>query len=446
MTSSIVILAVAAVMPRGVLKSHLHTLDLGTSRTPSRQPSSQPPHPSQQLQQSQPLEDTRRSPRKRKEATRFESEPFQRSPAKRRRQIEEPPQAAGTQELEEGEADAEGSTDPDFDVRISSKRRASGTPTPPSPTTPAAPTKRKKGRQPGQKLQYGTRLTEEDDIILANMCIARSTKYGIETMQQFWDKIKKKFEKAIDRKYVGVSRRMEDLVAKRKADMKALPKSGHAARDDDWTQAIDGWTPTFVAYQKAKDQKSSSRKRKIKNDAKHEKRRERLSQRMADKPEYPSTSSTSSSGSSGDQSNSDDSSADTITSTSIDSAEAEMQAPDLVIGMSPLLDDNFVMRGALGDPDIGPDPFPTDEEYPPIPLPSKPPADRSASPSPLLDECHPVLSRDRLNYPAVNHCRLVSTKVVGGKIATEVPAYADFPSSMIVSQSILFAFEVFQSC
>jgi len=299
---------------------------------------------------------------------------------KRRRQFDGPPQTANTQELEEGEADAEGSTDLDSDVRMSSKRRASETPAAASPITPAAPLKRRKGRQPGQKLQYGTRLTEEDDIILANMCIARSAKYGIETMQHFWDKIRKKFEKAIGRKYVGVSRRMEDLIVKRKTDIKASHKSGHAARDDDWTKAIDGWTPTFVAHQKAKDQKSFSRKRKIKDDAKHEKRRDRLSQRMADKPEYPSTSS--SSESSGNRGSSDDSSLDTIRTDAEDDAEAS-EGSELVTGANPSLDDGFAMRGALDDDEIGPDPFSTDEDYPPIFLPPTLPTDRSASPEPI---------------------------------------------------------------
>lgn len=362
-------------MPRGVPKSHLHVLDLGTSRTPSRQPSS---GPSQQLQpsQSQPLEDTRRSPRKRKEATRFESEPFQRSPAKKRKKTDELPQTADTQELEEEETDAESSTDPDFDVKISSKRPAIGISTAPPPVTPVAPIKRKKGRQPEQKLQYGTRLTEEDDIVLANMCIARSTKYGIETMQQFWNKIRKRFEKAIGRKYVDVSRRMEDLVAKKKADIRASHKSDHAARDDDWTQAVDGWIPTFVVYQKTKDQKSSSRKRKIQNNAKHEKRRNRLSQRMADKPEYPSTSS--SSESFGDQNGSDDSSLDTIRTASGDDAKTS-EVLDLVNGPSSPFDDDIVMREALNDNEIGSDPFPTDEKYPPMLLSRALSIDRSTS-------------------------------------------------------------------
>jgi hypothetical protein len=65
------------------------------------------------------------------------------------------------------------------------------------------------------------------------MCVARSAKYGIETMQRFWNKIRKRFETTIGRKYVDVSRRMKHLMSKRKANIRVSHKSGHAARDDD---------------------------------------------------------------------------------------------------------------------------------------------------------------------------------------------------------------------
>jgi len=390
-------------MPRGVPKSHLHVLDLGT---PSRQleplqslPSLRPSQSLPPLQVSQPPEDTRRSPRKRKEATWFESEPFQRSPGKRRRQVDERHQRTVTQELEEEnvELDADGSTDPDFYTQnTASRRRASGTPSappPPKTSTPPAPHKRKKGRQLGQKLNYGQRLTEEDDVILANMCVARSAKYGIETMQRFWDKIRKRFETAIGRKYVDVSRRMKHLVSKRKADIRASHKSGHAARDDDWTQAIDGWMPTFAAYQKAKNQKSSSRKRKMKENAKHEKRRDRLSQRLKDKPNYEVSSSSSFSSSaasvsSGESSENQSNSEDSSSSISSD-AEENAGESELVTGTSPLPNNDAMMTGGLGYEEdmnnnwragvwaLSED----DDDYPPIP--SEPPPNGSTSPEPI---------------------------------------------------------------
>jgi hypothetical protein len=145
-------------------------------------------------------------------------------------------------EKESGKLDAEGSTDPNFGRNPDPPPPATFAPGAPRPTisTPPSPPKRKKGRQPGQKLNYGTRLTEEDDVIRANMCVARSAKYGTETMQRFWDKIRNRFEKAIGRKHIGVNRRMDDLVIKRKVDIRVSHKCGHAARDDHWTQAIDG--------------------------------------------------------------------------------------------------------------------------------------------------------------------------------------------------------------
>jgi len=176
-------------MPRGVPGNQLHTLDF-SSRTSSQRGASQ--QLSQQLrlpvQLSQQLEDLRRSSRKRKEASVFESQPFQRSPAKRRRQNEDVRQITSTHYLEEGETDAEGDIDLDFDILPISKGRVSASAsTVPPPTTSFTPRKIKqtKGRQLSQKITYGRRLTEEKDIILVNICIARSLGYGIESMRRF---------------------------------------------------------------------------------------------------------------------------------------------------------------------------------------------------------------------------------------------------------------------
>jgi len=120
---------------------------------------------------------------------------FQRSLAKRRRKNKNTRQANSTHDSEEGEADADGSTDFDFDIPSISRRLASvfasivfATPTECPYRTLVAPPKikRTKGRQSGQKSIYGRRLTEEDDITLANICIARSSTYGIEPMRRFW--------------------------------------------------------------------------------------------------------------------------------------------------------------------------------------------------------------------------------------------------------------------
>jgi len=87
------------------------------------------------------------------------------------------------------ELDANDSIDLNFYTQnIASRRRAFGTSSAPSSSKISislAPHKRKKGRQLGQKLNYDQRLTKEDDVILANMCVTRFAKYGIETMQRF---------------------------------------------------------------------------------------------------------------------------------------------------------------------------------------------------------------------------------------------------------------------
>ncbi len=82
---------------------------------------------------------------------------------------------------------------------------------------------------------YDRRLTKKEDIILVNVCIARFSKYDIESMRRFWSKIRDKLEMTIDRKYVGVNRHINDLIIKRKVDIKASHKLGHAIRDDNYT-------------------------------------------------------------------------------------------------------------------------------------------------------------------------------------------------------------------
>ncbi len=51
-------------------------------------------------------------------------------------------------------------------------------------------------------------------------------------MQRFQNKIRKKFETTIDRKYVNVNRRIKHLISKRKANIKVLHKSSYAIRDN----------------------------------------------------------------------------------------------------------------------------------------------------------------------------------------------------------------------
>ncbi len=82
---------------------------------------------------------------------------------------------------------------------------------------------------------YDRRLTKKKDIILANVCIARFSKYDIESMRQFWNKIRGKFETTIDCKYVEINRHINDLIIKRKVNIKVSHKLGHAIRDDDYT-------------------------------------------------------------------------------------------------------------------------------------------------------------------------------------------------------------------
>jgi len=300
----------------------------------------------------------------------FDSELFQRSPTRnKRRRDDNVRQTDSIQELEEGEADADDDTDLDFDMSVgrgqASASTALATSNGASSTTPSAPQKikRTKGRQSGQKIVYDRRLTKEKDIILANVCIARSSKYGIESMRRFWSKIRGKFESAIGRKYAGVSRHMDDLVIKRKANIKASHKSGHAARDDDYTQTIDGWIPTVQTHQKSKSKKSSSRKKKLKVDAKHERRRDRLSQRLKDKPDYePSFSFFSSAFASGsnsesfeNQTDSGNSSSSTISSEARENADDNAEASevaDLVTGTSSSPNSDTEMRGALNNDDF----------------------------------------------------------------------------------------------
>ena len=77
-------------------------------------------------------------------------------------------------------------------------------------------------------------MTKKNNIILINICIVRFSKYNIESMRRFWSKIKSKFETTIDRKYVDISRYIDNLIIKRKANIKALYKSRYAIHDNNY--------------------------------------------------------------------------------------------------------------------------------------------------------------------------------------------------------------------
>jgi len=82
-------------------------------------------------------------------------------------------------------------------------------------------------------------LTKKKNIILVNVCIARFSKYDIKSMQQFWSKIKDKFEATIDCKYVEINRHINNLIIKRKVNIKALHKLEYATRNNNYTQTIN---------------------------------------------------------------------------------------------------------------------------------------------------------------------------------------------------------------
>jgi len=126
----------------------------------------------------------------------FDSQPFQRSPAKKKRRDENAQQTNSTQHLQKGEADADDTTDSNFDIPLLGRRRvfvsASASIVPATPKEDPSITasasqqiKRRKDRQLGQKKSYDKRLTKEEDIILINVCIARFAKYDNESMRRF---------------------------------------------------------------------------------------------------------------------------------------------------------------------------------------------------------------------------------------------------------------------
>jgi hypothetical protein len=59
--------------------------------------------------------------------------------------------------------------------------------------------KQTKARQLNQKKAYGKRLITEEDVLLANVYIARPSRYGVESMWRFWNKVRGRSEVAIDR-------------------------------------------------------------------------------------------------------------------------------------------------------------------------------------------------------------------------------------------------------
>jgi len=71
-------------------------------------------------------------------------------------------------------------------------------------------------------------LTKKENIILVNVCIARFLKYDIKFMSRFWSKIRDKFKTTIDRKYVEINQYINNLIIKRKVDIKVLHKLEYA--------------------------------------------------------------------------------------------------------------------------------------------------------------------------------------------------------------------------
>jgi len=75
---------------------------------------------------------------------------------------------------------------------------------------------------------------KKKNIILINVCITKFAKYDNEFMQRFWSKIKKKFEKTINHTYVKVNKHINDLIIKRKVNIKVSHKLKYATRDEDY--------------------------------------------------------------------------------------------------------------------------------------------------------------------------------------------------------------------
>ncbi|MCJ1346300.1 hypothetical protein MMC31_004515 [Peltigera leucophlebia] len=102
----------------------------------------------------------------------------------------------------------------------------------------ASQAKKRPGRQPGQSLSYGKRLTEEEEIILMKCCLANC--------------IKEDFYEEAGRAYTGVQRKMEQLVKDRKKELSkevSRALSGVAVRDDEWARTLDDWLEIYEHHE-----------------------------------------------------------------------------------------------------------------------------------------------------------------------------------------------------
>jgi len=205
------------------------------------------------------LPDTpRKSPRKRKERSLFNQDLFQKTPSKGR-----------GQKSKEKEHTPEGD-----DLQ----NRPTGSPSTYHKIHHKAP-----GRQLGQKVSLPKRLTDEQKTMILDICIARGfDKFSTQTSQHFWERVSQKFKDLTDIPYRSTKRIVDKMLVWRK-HLKKKQGSGHAARDDDLTQAIDQWQEIIDEVTEEHTLQLSQKEQKTRHGKAHDLRRDRLNERLGNK-------------------------------------------------------------------------------------------------------------------------------------------------------------------
>ena len=229
------------------------------------------------------------TPRKRKKKKPYEPEPFQKKRNKKGKEKEHTPLAI---EEEDDDEELPPWNDPiamKLYVETQQQRlkdlRNQSNEVSQTPAAPRTPQKGGRGRRPNQSVKVGSRLTEEDDIIIVSLALKYQASYGITSMTAFWKRVRNKFERITKRTYASVERRTKVLIEMRQQQLKQEAKAGHGheARDDMWTKAIDDWNDVIEAYQQKKHTSKAAKEKKAQDSKDHDRMRQSLNERMGNK-------------------------------------------------------------------------------------------------------------------------------------------------------------------
>lgn len=144
------------------------------------------------------------------------------------------------------------------------------------------------------KRPRGSRLTEDEDLILIQLCLKNELAYGIERGNtKFWNTIRVQFAKETGQDYTKPKRHLDDLINKRKIHL-AMIGTGDEEDENTYTRALDDWMKVVDTHDNEATKKKDTAKQQANKIQKEEKIRDNLMQRMGKKRSYQTSSESSS--------------------------------------------------------------------------------------------------------------------------------------------------------